>query len=87
MVFYHKFNCLYENGHIKIISRQLGKRIKEHIPKSIDEFSKLSNNANKSIRVVNASKLPAIAEHLVNNLDCVNNYTCLNKLFYLANIY
>ena len=55
-------------------SRQFGKRIKEHIPKSIDEFCKTSNKDNKSIRVVNASKISAIAKHLVNNLDYASNY-------------
>ena len=54
-------------------SRQFGKRMKEHIPKSIDEFCK-SNEKIKSIRVINASKRSAISEHLVNNLDCASNY-------------
>ena len=54
-------------------SRQFGKRIKEHIPKSIDEFCKLSNEENKSIRVVNASKRSAISEHWVNKSDCASN--------------
>ena len=55
-------------------SKQFGKRIKEHIPKSIDEFCMMSNKKSKSIRVVNATKRSAIAEHLVNNLDCASNY-------------
>ena len=55
-------------------SRQFGKRIKEYIPKSIEEFCKTSNKEIKSIRVVNATKRSAIAEHLVNNLDCASNY-------------
>ena len=54
-------------------SRQFGKRIKEHIPKSIDEFC-TSNEKSKSIRVVNATKRSAIAQHLVNNLNCASNY-------------
>ena len=55
-------------------SRRFGNRIKEHIPKRIDEFCKTSNKENKSIRVVNASKRSAIAEHLVDNLDCTSSY-------------
>ena len=55
-------------------SRQFGKRIKEHIPKSIDEFCTISNKANKSKRVVNTSKSPPIAEHLVNKPDRASNY-------------
>ena len=42
-------------------SRQFGKRIKEHILKSIDEFC-MSNKKSKSFRVVNATKRSAIAE-------------------------
>jgi len=48
------FSCYFcEVGYVGMTSRQLGKRIKEHIPNSIDEFCKMSNNESKSIRVVN----------------------------------
>ena len=53
-------------------SRQFGKRIKEHVPKNIEDFCKMSNKENKSVRVVNASKSSAIAEHLVNNSNCAS---------------
>ena len=52
-------------------ARQLGKRIKKHILKSIEEFCKMSNKENKSIKVKNALKRSAIT---VNNIDCVSNY-------------
>ena len=55
-------------------SRQLGKRIKEHVQKSIEIFCKMSNKENKSVRVVNASKRSAIEEHLVNNSNFASNY-------------
>ena len=55
-------------------SRQFGKRIKEHISKSIDDFCKISYKENKSKGVVNALKRSTITEHLVNNLDCASNY-------------
>ena len=55
-------------------SRQFGKRIKGHIPKSIDEFCKMSNKENRSKRVLNASKRSTNAEHLVNNLDRTSKY-------------
>ena len=54
-------------------SKQFSKRIKEHIPSSIDEFCKMSNKERKFIRVVNASKRSAIAKHLVNNSDSASN--------------
>ena len=44
-------------------SRQFGKRIKEHIQKSSYEFCKTSFKEYKSIGVVNASKISAIAEN------------------------
>ena len=69
----YQFNCFCEENYVGMTSRQFGKRIKEHIPKSIDEFCKTSNKESKSIRVVNATKISAIAEHLVNNLDCASN--------------
>ena len=53
---------------------QFGKRIKEQILKSSDESCKMSNKENKSVRVVNASKRSAIAEHLINNNNCASNY-------------
>ena len=75
MVFY-QFNCFCEDSYVGVTSRQFSKRIKEHIPKYIDEFCKTSNKKKKFIRVVNVSKRSAIAEHLVivSNLNCASNY-------------
>ena len=67
-------------------SRQLGKRIKEHVPKSIEDFCKMTNKENKSVRVVNASQRSAIAEHLVNNSDCASNYN-LNRYKIIKNCF
>ena len=38
------------------------------------QFCKISDKENNSVRVVNASKTSAIAEHLVNNSNCASNY-------------
>ena len=65
---------LYSVSTSRMTSRQFGKKIKEHIPIIIDEFCKTCNKENKSIRIVNASKRSAIAEHLVNNLVSASNY-------------
>ena len=70
----YQYNCFCEASYVGMTSRQFGKRIKERIPKSVDEFCKMSNKKSKSIRVVNASERSAIAENLVNNLDCASNY-------------
>ena len=70
----YKFNCFCKDSYGRMTFRQFCKRFKEHISKSIDEFCKISNLENESIRVVNASKRSAIAEHLVNNIGCASNY-------------
>ena len=54
-------------------SKQFGKRIKEHVPKSIEKFCKMSNKENKFISVVNALKISDIVEHLVNHPNCSSN--------------
>ena len=36
----YQFNCFCEDSYIEMTSRQFGKRIKEHIPKSIEYFVK-----------------------------------------------
>ena len=46
----------------------------------------MSNKKNKSMRVVNASKRSAIAEHLVNNIDCFRNYN-LKKFNFIKNCF
>ena len=45
----------------------------------------MSNKENKSKRVVNASKISVIAEHLLNNPDCASNYNL--KQFKVIKIY
>ena len=66
-------------------SRQFSKRIKEHIPKSIDEFCKMSTKENKTKRVVNVSKICATAEYLVNIPDCVNNWRVKHEVYFVMN--
>ena len=34
----------------------------------------MSNKKTNSVRVINASKRSAIAEHLVNNIECASSY-------------
>ena len=69
-------------------SRQFGKRIKEHVPKSIEAFCKMSNKENKAVIMVNASKRSAIAENLINNSNCASNYNLSRfKLNFFLNFY
>ena len=67
-------------------SWQFGKKVKEHDPKSIEEFFKISDKENKFVKVVNASKRFAIAEHLVNNSGCSSSYN-LNKIKIIKNCF
>ena len=67
-------------------SWQFGKRVKEHIPKSIEKFCKMSNKENKFVKVVNASKRSAIAECLVNNNVYASSYN-LNKIKIIKNCF
>ena len=85
MVFY-QFNCFCEDIYVGMTSRQFGKKIKGHVPKSIEDFCKISSKKNKSIRMVNASKRSAIAEHLVNNSNFASNYN-LNRLRIIKNYF
>ena len=55
-------------------TRQLGKRIKEHIPQCVENFCNSENKDVIPTKVINASKRSSIAEHLVNNPACANNY-------------
>ena len=45
----------------------------------------MSIKKNKSVRVVNASKRSAIAEHLVNNSDCASNCN-LKRFIVIKNV-
>ena len=58
----YQFNCFCEASYVGMTSRRFGKRIKEHILKGIDEFC-MSKKKTISIRVINASKISAIAKH------------------------
>ena len=49
-----------------------GKWIKQHILKSVDEFCQTSNQVNKPVRVVSASKRFAVARHLNSNHECAS---------------
>ena len=44
-----------------------------HLPKCVLNFTKVKTNT-KTKTVINAAKRSSIAEHLINNTDCANNY-------------
>ena len=45
----NQFNCFCKDSYVGMTSRQISKRIKEDVPKSIEQFCKISNKANKSV--------------------------------------
>ena len=83
MVIY-QFSCFCKASYIGLTSRQLAKRIKEHIPKSVERFCDLKNKDVIPVKVLNASKRSSIAEHLTNNPTCATNYN-LNRFRIIKN--
>ena len=75
MVIY-QFDCYCDNSYIGLTTRQLKKRVKEHIPVCVEKFLNKSEKEkdNKSAKVLNAIKRSAITEHLVLNHICAQNF-------------
>ena len=82
----YKFNCFWERSYIGQTSR-LGiykTRVNEDIPKCVLNFIK-QKNSHKTKVFINATKRSSIAEHLINNIDCANNYDL--SIFKVINSY
>ena len=77
MVIY-QFSCFCKASYIGLTTRQLRKRIKEHIPKSVGNFCLSEKKNDILIKVHNASKRLSIAENLVNNPKYANSHN-LNR--------
>ena len=73
MVIY-QFYCYCDNSYIGLTKRQPKKSVKEHIPVCVEKFLKKSEKDNKPVKVLNAIKRSAIAEHLVLNHSCAENF-------------
>ena len=69
----YKFNCFCQRSFIRRKSRHLKTRANKHITKCVLKFKK-ETTTNKTKYVINATKSSSIAEHLINNLECANNY-------------
>ena len=54
-------------------TRHLKKRIKEHVPKGVENFCCSDKKDVIPAKVLNASKRSFIAEHLLNNPTCANS--------------
>ena len=70
----YQYSCCCTASYIGLTTRQLRKRIKEHVPKRVENSCCLDKKDEIPAKVFNASKRSSIAEHLVNNLMCANSY-------------
>ena len=69
----YKFNCSCERIYIGQTTRHFKIRIKEHIPKCVEDYI-TGKNVQISKAVINAAKRSAISEHLINNASCAEKY-------------
>ena len=60
-------------SYTELTTRHLRKRIKGHVPKSVEIFCFADKKDVIAVKVLNASKRSSIAEHLVNNPTCANS--------------
>ena len=80
----YQYSCCCTASYIRPTTRQLRKRIKEHIPKSVESFCCLDKKDDIRAKILNASKRSSIAQHLINNLTCANSYN-MNKIIKTCN--
>ena len=74
MVIY-QYSCCCKASYIGLTTRHLRKRIKEHVPKSVENFCFSDKKDDIPVKAINAFKRSSIAEHLVNNSTCANSYS------------
>ena len=63
----YQFDCFCKANYIGMTSRQLIKRVREHVPKSIESYCNSEEKETKSTQVLNAFKRSSITKHLVNH--------------------
>ena len=73
MVIY-QYSCCCTASYIGLTTRHLRKRIKEHVPKSVENFCFENKKDDIPVKVLKVSKRSSIAEHLVNNPTSANIY-------------
>ena len=86
MVIY-QYSCCCKASYIGLTIRHLRKRIKDHVPKSVENFCFSKKKDDIMVKVLNAFKSLSIAEHLVSNSTCTNSYNLkLLKLLVMLSI-
>ena len=66
----YQFKLLLWSKLYRIGNKGTKKRIKEHVPKSIEIFWYSEKKKDLPVKVLNASKCSSIVEHLENNPTC-----------------
>ena len=69
----YEFSCCCKASYIKLTTRHIRKRIKEHVPKSVENFCLLYKKDDIPVKVSNESKRSSTAENFVNNSTCANS--------------
>ena len=64
----YQFEIFCKPSYIGMTSRQLIKRVKEHITKSIESYCNSEEKESKSTQFLNVLKRSSTAEHVVNHL-------------------
>ena len=70
----YQYSCCCTASYIGLTTRQLRKRIKEHVQKCVDNFCCLNKKDDIPAKVLNSFKRSSIAEHLVINQTCESSY-------------
>ena len=74
----YQLGCFCKADYIGFNIRQLRKRIKEHFPKSVENFSSSEKKVDVPVKVLNASNRLSVAEHMVKDSTCRNSHS-LNR--------
>ena len=77
MVIY-PYSCCCKTSYIGLTSRHLWKRIKEHVPKSVENVCFSGKKNDKLVKVLYVPKRSSIAENLVKNLTRAKSHN-LNR--------
>ena len=70
IVIIYQYSCCCTASYIGLMTRHLRKRIKEHVPKNVENFCFSDKKDDIPVKVINASKASFIAERLINNSTC-----------------
>ena len=73
----YQYSCSCTASYIGLTTRQPRKRIKDYVPKSVENFCCLDKKDYITAKVLNASKRSIIAENLVNNSTCAKSYNII----------